>query len=502
MQRIICIWLPFLESERLARQNPELSQKPFVLVAREANRVFVSALSKSAGKMGFAADMSLVDVRAAAPDMLYHEMDPEEDVRCLRGLMRWASRFTPRVARGEGSNLYLDIAGASHLFGGERALLETIHAQLQAFGFTARLALADNQAVAWGFAHYGQNKSNITADILREASRDLSVEALQMSYASTTLCQRLGLKKIGTLLDLPRAALASRIGLEDLKQVDRFFGSAAEARQFARYRERLIEEKQFFDPLATSAGVEAALDELLGKLCVRLSQMQRGFRKASLWMDRVDHQSLSFSVLLMQPSIDITVLKRLFSRHFEQLDVGFGIDRMRLGADQVAPLSQRQLGLEESKKQNHDDNRNKLVNELSNMFGARQVRQFSPADSHIPEHTFTQRSALHLPSRPQSWNRPAVKRPIRLLKNPVSVLVCDGIYKAAPEQIFWHGRECRLTPLTGPERIEPNWWRQDPDWQNGSRDYWWVKTHFGALLWLYRVSHEEKTQWFVHGMGS
>ncbi len=502
MQRIICIWFPFLESERLTRQNPELSQKPFVLVTREANRVFVSALSKAAGDMGFAPDMSLVDVRAAAPDMMYHEMDPEEDIRCLRGLMRWASRFSPRVARGERSNLYLDIAGASHLFGGETALLETIHTQLQAFGFTAHLALADNQAVAWGYAHYGKNKSNITADILREASGGLSVEALQMSYASTILCQRLGLKKIEALLDLPRAALASRIGLEDLKQVDRFFGGAAEAKQFARYRERLIEEKQFFDPLATSAGVEAALDELLGKLCTRLSQMQRGFRKASLWMDRVDHQSLSFSVLLMQPSIDIIVLKRLFSRHFEQLDVGFGIDRMRLVADQVAPLSQRQLGLEDSKRQNQDDTRNKLVNELSNMFGSRQVRQFAPADSHIPEQTFTQRPALQRTSRSQSWHRPAAKRPVRLLKKPVSVLVRGGIDKAAPDRIFWHGRECHLTLLTGPERIEPNWWRQDPDWQSGSRDYWWVKTHFGALLWLYRVSDEEKTQWFVHGMGS
>lgn len=502
MQRIICIWFPYLESERLIRQNPDLSQKPFVLVAREANRVFVSALSKAAGDMGFETDMSLVDVRAATPDMMYHEMDPAGDIRCLRGLMRWASRFTPRVARGEGSNLYLDIAGASHLFGGEAALLETLHGQLQALGFTTHLALADTQAVAWGFAHFGKNKSNITADILRETSQDLSVEALQMSYASTTLCQRLGLKKIGALLELPRASLASRIGLEDLKQVDRFFGSAAEARQFARYRERLIEEKQFFDPLATTAGIEAAVDELLAKLCARLSQMQRGFRKASLWMDRVDHQNVSFSIQLMQPSIDLTVLKRLFSRHFEQLDVGFGIDRMRLVADQVAPLSQRQLGLEDSKKQNHEDNLNRLVNELSNMFGGRQVRQFFPADSHIPEQTFTQKPILQSSPRPESWSRTTAKRPIRLFKKPVSVLVQDGLDETTPDRIFWHGRECRLTVLTGPERIEPNWWRHDPDWQNGARDYWWAKTHFGALLWLYRVSDDEKTQWFVHGMGS
>ena len=501
MQRIICIWFPFLESERLIRQNPDLMQKPFVLVAREANRVFVSAVSKNAGSMGFLPEMSLVDVRAAAPDMLYYESNPVQNVRCLQGLLRWASRFTPRIARGDGNNLYLDIAGASHLFGGEDSLLQNIQSQLEEFGFTALLALADNKAAAWGFAHHGKGKSNITKGTLREASRDISVEALRMSYASTILCQRLGLKKIGDLLDLPRAALANRIGLEDLKRLDQFFGHTAEAKQFSRHRERLIEEMQFFDPLATSAGVKAALDKLLGKLCLRLSQMQQGFRKANLQMERVDHKTLSFSILLMQPSIDVNTLKRLFSHHFEQLDVGFGIDRMILAADQIAPLSRHQLGLEDSKKQCHDESLNRLVNELSNMFGTRHIQRFSQADSHIPERTFKRNRTLH-PRNPQNWASPSAKRPLRLLKKPVSVLVHDSTDRKAPEAIFWHGKECYLSVLTGPERIEPNWWCDDPDWQSGSRDYWWIKTHFGALLWLYRVSSEKKAQWFVHGVGS
>ena len=485
----------------MIRQNPDLSQKPFVLITREANRVFASALSKKAANMGFTQEMSLADIRAAVPDMLYYDLNPEQDIRCLRGLLRWASRFTPRVAREDGNNLYLDIAGASHLFGGEAHLLNKIHSQLKSFGFTARLAIADNRSSAWGFAHYGKGKNNITGEALRDASKDLPVEALRMSYASTMLCQRLGLKKIGNLLDLPRASLTSRIGAQDLNRIDQFFGRAADAKPFSRHRERLIEEMQFFDPLATSAGVEAALGKLLEKLCQRLMSLQKGIRKASLRLERVDHKMLSFSIELMQPSVSINTLKQLFSYHFEQLDVGFGIDRMILTADQIAPLSFHQLGLKDSKRQTHAEALNRLINELSNMFGNRHVQHFFPADSHIPERTFNRRAALYSTGS-QSWTGSLAKRPLRLLKKPVSVLIRDNRSKKLPEAVRWNGKECHLTALSGPERIAPDWWREDPGWQNGARDYWWAKTQSGAIVWLYGVSNGQTDQWFVHGFGS
>ncbi|MCC3305210.1 Y-family DNA polymerase [Sneathiella sp. HT1-7] len=501
MQRMICIWFPFLESERLIRQNHDLATRPFALVMREANRAFVSALSRNAGNMGFAPGMSLADVRAAAPDMLYFDADPMRDIRCLQGLLRWASRFTPRVSRGGGHNLYLDIAGASHLFGGEDVLLEKIETQLEDFGFTTRLALADSKAAAWGFTHFGSTKSNITTERLEGAARELPVEALRLSYASTALCQRLGLKKIGELTKLSRVALTSRLGLDGVCRIDRFFGRTAEVTEFARHKKRLIEEEQFFDPLATNAGVEAALERMLEKLCQRLSGMRQGVRKSQLQLDRVDHETMFFSIQLTRPSIDVNLLKRLFLHHFDQIDVGFGIDRLILVAEQVAPLSCHQLSLENSQTQNREQDLEKLINELSNMVGARYVQRFFPVDSHIPERTFSRVAALYA-SRLEEWQSPSGTRPLRILKKPVSVLLRDGIEKMAPETVFWHGRKCHLTPLSGPERIEPDWWRDDPDWRSGGRDYWWAKADFGALLWLYRVSDEEKTQWFVHGLGS
>ena len=49
----------------------------------------------------------------------------------------------------------------------------------------------------------------------------------------------------------------------------------------------------------------------------------------------------------------------------------------------------------------------------------------------------------------------------------------------------WRGRDWQLASATGPERIAPEWWLDDPNWRSGVRDYWCVVTTCGARLWLY-----------------
>lgn len=501
MQRIICIWLPLLASERLIRANPDLAHKPFVLVTREANQNYVSALSRAAGNMGFAPGISLTDIRAAFPDISYFDADPGRDRKTIRGLLRWASRFTPNVSREGVEDLFLDITGASHLFGGEEILLENIQTKLGQLGFSARLGLANTKAAAWGFAHFGPDRANISSKDLREAAKSLPVEALQMGHGATSLCRQLGLKTIGALLILPRRTLANRIGLDGIKNIDQFFGEAAEIIGFARHRQRLIEEMQFPNPIGHSAGVEMALERLLTKLCERLRSMNKGIRKAVLTLEKVDHQMLDFSINTVSPNCDVRSLQKLFAHHFEQLDVGFGIERMIIHAANTGPLPSHQMSLEDAHGDGHKTALEGLINSLSNMFGYENVQCFKPANSHIPEKTFSREYALY-PTKDQCWSMAACKRPLLLFKNPVGVWHDEDGGSHVPKTIIWQNKECSITPLTGPERIEADWWYDDPKWRDGSRDYWWVKTGSGALLWLYSVADIVGRKWFAHGRGS
>ncbi|MGB8621560.1 MAG: DNA polymerase Y family protein, partial [Paracoccaceae bacterium] len=53
---------------------------------------------------------------------------------------------------------------------------------------------------------------------------------------------------------------------------------------------------------------------------------------------------------------------------------------------------------------------------------------------------------------------------------------------------------------TGPERIAPEWWLDEPDWRSGVRDYWRVETDRGDRLWLYYAYGAALSAgWFCHG---
>ena len=64
----------------------------------------------------------------------------------------------------------------------------------------------------------------------------------------------------------------------------------------------------------------------------------------------------------------------------------------------------------------------------------------------------------------------------------------------------WRGRIHRVIEATGPERILPEWWLDDPAWRSGPRDYWVVCTDHGERLWLYYAyGGTMSAGWFCHG---
>ena len=64
----------------------------------------------------------------------------------------------------------------------------------------------------------------------------------------------------------------------------------------------------------------------------------------------------------------------------------------------------------------------------------------------------------------------------------------------------WRGRNYETRAATGPERIAPEWWLDDPAWRTGVRDYWRVTTRSGERLWLYYAHGATMSPgWFCQG---
>ena len=88
----------------------------------------------------------------------------------------------------------------------------------------------------------------------------------------TRLLKRLGLKRIGQLYDLPRAALERRFHSREaaeavLRRLDQALGRREEPRNPLLPAPDYAARLPFPEPLITHDGVVAGLDHLAGKLC-------------------------------------------------------------------------------------------------------------------------------------------------------------------------------------------------------------------------------------------
>ena len=471
----------------------------------------------AARQAGLTCGMSLADVRAIIPDISTAQRDEERDASFLRALGRWALRFTPKVmvepdggAGQGGSTLTLDASGCAHLFGGETGLLHELEDGLARFGLTVRLGVADTRGGAWALSRFGQNERIAPPGQTRAMIDPLPAAALGLDARSCTDLARVGLKTVRDIAGLPRAAIAKRFGVETVQRIDRALGIEADPLvpmdQAAPHAVRL----SLPEPIGTTDAVTGALDRLLARLCQRLEREGLGARRLELTIRRADGGTDRTGIGLMRPGRDAAVMAKLFERGIAALDAGFGIDGLRLHAISVEPLSAVQLATEGGETGERVD---ALLARIANRIGFDALIRMAPATSHIPERSWLRFSATH-PMPEDDWPRPKAPRPITMI-GPDPVQVADRTTRRPPAAFTWHGQTYRCVRATGPERINPEWWLDDPEWRTGLRDYWRIETVRSATVkpaivcgrqfWMFHTPEvpSESTalsRWYVHGI--
>ncbi|MBU4039852.1 MAG: DNA polymerase Y family protein, partial [Alphaproteobacteria bacterium] len=172
MRRIVSVWLidwpvtVWRRSAMRARRpasppDPALDpQNPFALILKNSRgAAILHALNPAARRAGLRRGQTQADARAMIPHLICKPADVEADARALTALAVWAERWSPSVsldAATEGlEGLFLDVTGATHLFGGEAALLAQIRDRLAGAGAPARVAMGPTPGAAWALARWG-----------------------------------------------------------------------------------------------------------------------------------------------------------------------------------------------------------------------------------------------------------------------------------------------------------------------------------------------------------
>jgi protein ImuB len=509
VRRILAIWLPRLPTDRIRRRKDCAvpPDAPLIVTVKANNALSLLSVDASAARLSLKAGMPLANARAIVPHLIAIEADINADAKLLEAVADWCDRFTPFVARDGDDGLLLDITGATHLFGGEKAMLAHMRALFAKQKFAAQFAIAGSAMAARALARYADG-AIVAEQQESQAVAPLPVAALALDPAVTHAFRRAGLKTIGLVASRGRAELASRFGRTMVEQLDRALGRSEMPISLRRRLPDIMAEYRFAEPVATADVISASLEMLAQSLCLALEQRGQGARKLEAVFFRADGAVRVIAIETARPTRDAKIIIRLFRERLDALadpvDPGFGFDLIRLEAIHAEREDQ------DAKSFADDDSEKEiafLVDRLAARFGTTRILSFQPQNTHIPEAASIAVPAQSAKSAKQIWTDlrdedGLPRRPLRLFARAEPIEVMAQVPDGPPVRFRWRRVLHAVRRAEGPERIAMEWWRSA---QPGlTRDYFRVEDEAGRRFWLYRdglYAHETGIpRWYIHGL--
>ncbi|MEJ1159851.1 hypothetical protein [Prosthecomicrobium sp. N25] len=457
---------------------------PIAVVARSGNALRLAAVDEVAAARGLAAGLGLADARARVPDLLVAEADEPGDRALLATIADWCDRWTPLVALDEDPRpglppfgLFLEIGASAHLFGGEAALAADLLARLHAQGFAARAAVADTPGAAWAAARFAApepppGRRGAPVAVASGAEGDLlaslPLAALRLSPDTVAGLERVGLKTVGAVMDLPRAPLGRRFGPDLIRRLDQALGREEEPLVPRRPVPALVAERRFAEPILSEADVARTVRSLAAHLAGPLETRAEGARGLELALFRVDGLVTRIAVGTSRPLRDPARILRLFAEKLgrlgDEIDRGYGFETVRLAVTAADRADPAQIDLAGDAEAEAD--LAALVDRIGARLGTGRVLRALPEATHIPEDAAVLVPAVTAgPAAEAAWTpepRPdadeAVERPVRLFPRPEPIEAVAAVPEGPPVRFRWRRATYDIARYEGPERIAAEWW--------------------------------------------
>lgn len=549
--------------QRVQAAEPPLAERPLVLQTRDSRRgLIVAAANLAARAAGVRAHMSLSEASALQASTLapleVRTHDPNEDLDQLCHLTELAQQFSPIVGLEQldkkpwaGRNLLqpecilIDVTGLASHFGGEEQLLGLVSQWLFDQGYFGCMAIASSLGAAWALANYGNRKrstaikqvaapnkvqatsaqstnTTLESQFIIAANSDndavlahMPIAALRLTPDTVQTLQRLGIHFIGQLGQLPRAGMATRLGQTLLDRWDQALGIKPEPFIALHALPEWQLEQTLEYPTEHRATIAELVRRLSKDLARRLAMRGEGAMRIVCRLDQVESSPLIMQLSLFRPTADDKHLETLLVGQLDQQlgsHVSKAIWRLSIQATLTAPLVWHQTDLFEGDAIENRHQLARLVDNLSNRLGRKQVLRPRVEREPQPENACSlqpmtgrrpdgseQATVKKISSRlARQRAEPTVddpmRRPTRLLSPPQAIEVIALAPEGVPAQFKAQQQTYKVLQYWGPERLESGWWRGP----SVRRDYFRVETEQGAWWWIYRDM--QTNNWYLHGV--
>jgi protein ImuB len=471
-----CIVLPQLALDAVLRRLPDPGA-PLALASGPTQLRTLHAVNAGAAQAGLRAGMRLAAAHALLPTLATVEHDPQAEARWQQFLAAWAYRHSSLVSAQWASCIVLEVRASFRLLGPWPRIEARLREELAALGFAHRIAMAPTPRAARVLAGLQDGLAVSNPAAMQALLDRVPVRRAVLPGDTGERLQRMGIRDLRTLRELPRESLRRRFGAELLPHLDRLYGDADDALSYYAPPDHFDARIELGHEVESHTALLFPLRRLIGDLCTCLSIRDGGVQRFVLRLEHDVHRHdtrahTDVEVGLLAAEREPAMLFEVTRNRLERVSIPKPVVALRLLARELpafVPASRDLFDVRAQQALPWPQLRERLRARL----GDDAVHRIAPTGDPRPERAWRRVDGDDAridtaPARPP--------RPTWLLPKPVPL------------------RDPRLRILSGPERLESGWW----DGEDARRDYYVLETAQGQRAWAFAPAGE-RDGWMLHG---
>jgi protein ImuB len=249
--------------------------------------------------------MRMGEALATCPPLVLVEEDPSAAEQAWEEILRRLEDAGFAVEMAEPGCAYFETRGVERLYGGlEPALRRALSAV--GTGWDARVGAAERRFAALAAANVARaGQALVVSDAeSREFLAPLPLSLLPLDERRQLELRELGVKRLGELAGLPRAAVAERLGPDGRRAWSLARGGAAGRVSGRRPPAELFEELEFPEAVGQMLTLRRAFGVLLDRLLERQERDHRFVRKVAMAARLVGGGSWRRTVTMRDPTAE------------------------------------------------------------------------------------------------------------------------------------------------------------------------------------------------------
>src|SRR5918992_1678012 len=342
---IACVLIPGFELRAALRSRPSLALRPAALAPAEGEEPLVGAVTAAAEAKGVKPGMRMGEALATCPDLVLVEADPSAAEQAWEEIVRRLEDCGFSVETADLGCAYFETRGVERLYGGVDAALKRALAAVGS-AWDPRAGAAQRRFAALAAANVARpGQVLVVADNARtqEFLAPLPLGMLPLGDERRDELNRLGVRTIGGLAELPRAAVAERLGQDGRRGWSLGGGEGARRVRGRRPPAELVETLAFPEAVGNELTLRRALTVLTDRLLGRPERGARFLRKVALSARLAGGGSWRRTVTLRDPTVERPRLKAALGPKLAELPAP--VTSLTLEALELTEAGGRQLEL-------------------------------------------------------------------------------------------------------------------------------------------------------------